>query len=106
MLLTHILKTKPIWLEPAKTVSGGTLYPISSYSTENEEVSTSSISFDLAGNLQSAQFGSFTLKEIKVGDSKILDAMPDWPSLPQEKKDKFDFQLFMEILGKTTKIFQ
>ena len=106
VLLTHILKTKPIWLEPAKTVSGGTLYPISSYSTENEEVSTSSISFDLAGNLQSAQFGSFTLKEIKVGDSKILDAMPDWPSLPQEKKDKFDFQLFMEILGKTTKIFQ
>ena len=47
VLLTHILKTKPVWLEPAKTVSGGTLYPISSYSTENEEVSTSSISFCL-----------------------------------------------------------
>ena len=106
VLLDYIFKTKAVWLEPAKTVTGGTLYPISFYSNKNNNFSTSSLSFDLAGNLQAMQIGFIKIKEIKLGDSKILESMPDWPSLPEDRKEKFDFAVFMQIIGETTKIFQ
>ena len=105
-MLDYIFKTKAVWLEPAKTVTGGTLYPISFYSNKNNNFSTSSLSFDLAGNLQAMQIGFIKIKEIKLGDSKILESMPDWPSLPEDRKEKFDFAVFMQIIGETTKIFQ
>ena len=105
-LLDYIFRSKAIWLEPAKTVNGGTLYPISFYSNKNDNFSTSSLSFDLAGNLQAMEIGFISIKEIKLGDSKILESMPDWPSLPEDIKEKFDFPSLMKILGETTKIFQ
>ena len=40
-LLDYIFRSKAIWLEPAKTVNGGTLYPISFYSNKNDNFSTS-----------------------------------------------------------------
>ena len=106
VLLNYIFRRKAIWLEPAKTVNEGTLYPICFYSNKNSNFSTSSLSFDLAGNLQAMQIGFISVKEIKLGDTKILESMPDWPSLPEDIKEKFDFQSFMKILGDTTKIFQ
>ena len=58
------------------------------------------VSFDLAGNLQAMEIGFISIKEIKLGDSKILESMPDWPSLPEDIKEKFDFPSLMKILGR------
>jgi hypothetical protein len=106
VLLSYIFKSKPIWLGPAKTVTGGTSYPVSSYSHDDQTVSKSSFNFDLAGNLQSLQIGPFTLTKLQFGDTKVLKSMPVWPKLPLDKKEKFDFSLFMKILGDASQIFQ
>jgi hypothetical protein len=50
--------------------------------------------------------GSLTLEKLELGDSKILTSMPEWPKFPQDQKDKFDFSLFMKILGDASKVFQ
>ena len=106
VLLSYILKNKPIWLGPAQTVGGGTSYPVSSYSYDDQSVSKSSLTFDLTGNLMSLQMGSLTLEKLELGDSKILTSMPEWPKFPLDQKDRFDFSLFMKILGDASKVFQ
>jgi hypothetical protein len=106
VLFTHILKSKPLWLGPAQTVSGGTAYPIFLYDSDKETVNKSSLSFDLTGNLKAADFGSFSINQIKAGDKEILKSLPPWPKLPLENKEKFDFPLFMKILSNTTQVFQ
>ena len=106
VLLSHMLSTKPIWLGPAQTVSGGTSFPISHYVSDEEQLRTSSLSFDLAGNFQTANFGTFSIQQIKLGGEEILKGLPEWPELPVETIDKFDFPLFMKILGNTTQLFQ
>ena len=105
VLTTHILKTKPMWLGPAQTISGGTSFPISLYSNDEGKVSQGSLSFDLSGNFKAANFGSYSINQIKFGDKEILKSLPVWPKLPSEKKDKFDFSLFMKILGEATQRF-
>ncbi len=106
VLLSHMLSTKPIWLGPAQTVSGGTSFPISHYVSDEEQLMRSSLSFDLAGNFQTANFGTFSIQQIKLGGEEILKGLPEWPELPVETIDKFDFPLFMKILGNTTQLFQ
>ena len=106
VLLSHLLATKPIWLGPAQTVSGGTSFPISHYVSDEEQLRRSSLSFDLAGNFQTANFGTFSIQQIKLGGEEILKGLPEWPELPVETIDKFDFPLFMKILGNTTQLFQ
>ena len=106
VLFTHVLKSKPLWLGPAQTVSGGTAYPIFLYNSDKETVNKSSLSFDLTGNLKAADFGSFSINQIKAGDKEILKSLPPWPKLPLENKEKFDFPLFMKILSNTTQVFQ
>jgi hypothetical protein len=106
VLITHILKTKPMWLGPAQTISGGTSFPISLYSNDEDQVSQGSLSFDLSGNFKTVNFGSFSINQIKFGDKEILRSLPAWPKLPSENKEKFDFPLFMKILGEATQGFQ
>ncbi len=106
VLITHILNTKPMWLGPAQTISGGTSFPISLYSNDEDQVSRGSLSFDLSGNFKTVNFGSFSINQIKFGDKEILRSLPAWPKLPSENKEKFDFPLFMKILGEATQGFQ
>ena len=106
VLLSHIFQSKPIWLGPAQPVTGGTAFPIWSFSKDDQTISSSSLTFDLIGNLKSIQLGAFNLNNLELGGANILASMPKWPKLPEDKKDQFDFPLFMKILGDASQLFQ
>ena len=106
VLLSHIFQNKPIWLGPASNVEGGTSFSVTSFSNENNEFTSSSLTVDLAGNLKSLNLGGITLTDIQLGKVEVLKSMPQWPELPVDKRDKFDFTLFMKVLGNASKIFQ
>jgi hypothetical protein len=106
VLLSHILNSKVIWLGVASNVNGGTSLPIFSYSQTEENTSQSSLTFDLKGNLKSAQIGNFSLPNLSFGKSKVLEELPTWPDFPVIKKEKFDFPLFMQILGSASRLLK
>ena len=103
-LLSHILKKKVIWLGAAKTANGGTSFPIFSFSEQENKFSSSSITFDVKGNLSGLEVGNFKLSNLEFGSEEVFNNLPKWPSMPVNKKDKFDFSAFMSFLGEATKM--
>ena len=106
VLLSHILNKKAVWLGVPEKVDQGTSFPILSYSENNNEMKDSSLSFDLEGKLTGIKFGVFSVSKIMTGGSEVLDELPALPSLPKVTKEKFDFPLFMKILGDASKLVQ
>ena len=106
VLLNHIFQNKPIWLGAATNADEGTTFSVIAFSDQKQSFNTSYLTVDLAGNLKSLSLGDITLTDIQFGEAEILSSMPQWPNLPEEKKEKFDFTIFMKILGNVSKIFQ
>ena len=102
----HFFQNKPIWLGAATNADGGTTFSVIAFSDQKQSFNTSYLTVDLAGNLKSLSLGDITLTDIQFGEAEILSSMPQWPNLPEEKKEKFDFTIFMKILGNVSKIFQ
>ena len=106
VLLSHILKKKVIWLGAAKTANGGTSFPIFSLSEQENKFSSSSITFDVKGNLSGLEVGSFKLSNLEFGSEEVFNNLPKWPAMPVNKKEKFDFSAFMSFLGEATKMIK
>lgn len=104
VLVNYLLSSKPLWLAPAKSIKGGTSYPIFSLNSESPKPSSTEIGFDVSGNLDSCRFGALSIPTILRGDQAILDKMPDWPDLPKREEEKFDFALLMEMISQLSKI--
>ena len=104
VLVNYLLSSKPIWLGPAKSIKGGTSYPILSIEPDGPAPSLSALAFDFTGNLESCRFGSLSITTILRGDQKILDKMPKWPDFPKREEEKFDFALMMEIITQLSKL--
>jgi hypothetical protein len=104
VLVNYLLSSKPIWLGPAKSIKGGTSYPVFSIDPDDPNPSAAEIAFDLSGNLESCRFGSLSIPTILRGDQKILDKMPKWPDFPKREEEKFDFALMMEIITQLSKL--
>jgi len=104
VLVNYLLSSKPIWLAPAKSIKGGTSYPIFSIDPESPTPNSAEIGFDVSGNLNSCRFGALSIPTILHGDQAILDKMPDWPGLPKHEEEKFDFALLMEMITQLSKL--
>ncbi len=104
VLVNYLLSSKPIWLAPAKSIKGGTSYPIFSIDPESPTPNSAEIGFDVSGNLNSCRFGALSIPTILRGDQEILDKMPDWPGLPKREEEKFDFALLMEMITQLSKL--
>ena len=99
VLWNYTLANKLIWLEPARSVKGGTTYPISSLSKGTSKPNRANVTFDLQGNLVSAKFGAVTLSSIRMGDVSILKQLPKWPEGEIEQGEEFDFPMFMKMVS-------
>ena len=104
VLVNYLLSSKPLWLGPAKSIKGGTSYPIFSLDSDDPSPATTELAFDVTGNLESCRFGSVSIPTILRGDQKILDKMPKWPDFPKREEEKFDFALMMEIITQLSKL--
>jgi hypothetical protein len=99
VLINYVLENKPIWLKPAKSIKGGTSYPISSIGPDEPSPTAANLAFDVTGNLMSLSFGDISFSTILRGDAEILEKMPAWPEKPKREEEKFDFALFMEMIN-------
>jgi hypothetical protein len=104
VLVNYLLSSKPIWLGPARSIKGGTSYPVFSIDPDEPAPSLSELAFDVTGNLSSCRFGSLSIPTILHGDQEILDKMPEWPDFPKREEEKFDFALMMEIITQLSKL--
>lgn len=99
VLWTYTLGRKFIWLEPAESASEGTTYPVASLSQGESKANKSSVTFDLEGNFKRARINRFLISEISLGDQTVLDKLPKWPEAEVEKKEDFDFPMFMKLVS-------
>ena len=102
VLINYILGNKPIWLGSAKSIKGGTSYPIFSITPNDPSPTEANLAFDISGNLTSLSLGDVSFSTILRGDAEILKKMPSWPELPK-REEKFDFALFMEMVSQLSK---
>lgn len=105
VLLNYLLSSKPLWLGPAKSIQGGTAFPLFAIDPDSPTPTSAGFSFDLSGNLISCKFGQTTLSKISRGDDKVLEGLPVWPKLPVRTEEKFDFALIMKIVSEISKNF-
>jgi len=103
VLVSYLLGSKPIWLGPAKSIRGGTSYPVYSLSPDEPVPTYAELAFDVSGELTSCSFGDFSLPSILRGDAGILEKMPKWPDLAKKEEAKFDFALFMQMISQLSK---
>jgi len=103
VLINYVLENKPIWLGSAKSIKGGTSYPILSITPNDPSPTDANLAFDISGNLVSLSFGDVSFPTILRGDAEILEKMPAWPELPKREEEKFDFALFMEMVTQLSK---
>ena len=103
VLINYVLGNKPIWLGSAKSIKGGTSYPIFSITPNEPSPTEANLAFDISGNLTSLSFGDVSFSTILRGDTEILEKMPAWPDLPKREEEKFDFALFMEMVSQLSK---
>jgi hypothetical protein len=106
VLLTYLLTEKPMWLSPAKTISGGTSYPLFQLDPENPKSTPILITMDLSNKLSGFQVGRFSISNLSLGDSTILNKMPDWPDTKSIEQEKFDFSVFMKVLQRISNMSQ
>jgi hypothetical protein len=103
VLVSYLLGSKPIWLGPAKSIRGGTSYPVYSLNPDEPAPTYAELAFDVSGELTSCSFGDFSLPSILRGDASILEKMPKWPDLAKREEAKFDFALFMQMISQLSK---
>ena len=104
VFVNYLLSQKAIWLGPAKSIKGGTSYPIFSIDPDDPKPSIVEIGVDLSGDLNSCRFGSLTVPTIIRGDQDILEKLPDWPDLPTREEQSFDLALMMDVISQLTKL--
>ena len=73
---------------------------------QENKFSSSSITFDVKGNLSGLEVGSFKLSNLEFGSEEVFNNLPKWPAMPVNKKGKFDFSAFMSFLGEATKMIK
>ena len=106
VFLTYLLSEKPMWMSPAKSVTGGTSFPLFLLDAESPNPTSITITTDLSNNLKEIQIGRFSLSNISLGDTDIFDNIPAWPEATPMDMEKFDFSLFMKILQEFSKASQ
>ena len=57
VLINYVLGNKPIWLGSAKSIKGGTSYPIFSITPNDPSPTEANLAFDISGNLTSLSLG-------------------------------------------------
>ena len=103
-LLSHILKKKVIWLGAAKTANGGTSFPIFSFSEQENKFSSSSITFDVKGNLSGLEVETLNSPIWNSVQKKFLIISPNGLPCPLIKRTNSIFSAFMSFLGEATKM--
>ncbi len=83
VLINYVLGNKPIWLGSAKSIKGGTSYPIFSITPNDPSPTEANLAFDISGNLTSLSLGNVSFSTILRGDAEILEKMSAWPDLPK-----------------------
>lgn len=106
VFLTYLLSEKPMWMSPAKSVTGGTSFPLFLLDAESPTPTSITITTDLSNNLKEIQIGRFSLSNISLGDTDSFDNIPAWPEATPMDKEKFDFSLFMKVLQEFSKASQ
>ncbi len=98
VLLNYLLSSKGLWISPAKTVKGGTEYPLSLINPEDPEATQIVIKMGIGKNLSGVRVGHFALSDLAIGKNTVLSDLPKWPDADVEEAEKFDFPLFMKML--------
>ena len=88
-----------IWLGPAETANAGTTYPIFSLPRGKSTPRVARITFDIQGNIESAEFENFKISKIQFGNSSLMKQLPSWPEKEIEQAENFDFSMFTKMVS-------
>lgn len=100
VLLSYFLNQGAYWFLPSTPVSGGNAHFLSNLDPDQTEPGKIEIVFDLRNNLKAIDMGKLKIENISVGDSSVLDMVPEWPGGKTIDAEKFDFSLLMKIIKK------
>ena len=99
VLWNYIFSNKLIWLGPAETANAGTTYPIFSLPRGKSTPRVARITFDIQGNIESAEFENFKISKIQFGNSSLMKQLPSWPEKEIEQAENFDFSMFTKMVS-------
>ena len=100
VILSYLLTEKPMWISPAKSITGGTSYPLFILDPEKATPTPIMITTDLSNKLSGFRVGGLSISNLSLGDSTVLNKMPAWPDTKSIEQEKFDFTVFMKVLQK------